>query len=497
MMDESRFSRNRVCQPVRVSRVWRRLAGESSSVFNIFEKIVQQLVNEGVAPSVMSGLFGDRTTPPIDITPHSVAGSVDPRAAILIAKISGATSLLPDELFIDPATGEVSTQESAVRFELISVVANVTAGGGEAGAAVPTPRNQSGLGSHSVAIVSVTDDLNTEKPGTRSRAHSVIFPSPSPTATIPVEEQLTPAVDETASSPEWLLFNDFVVTRSSVDEAVRSCKWRRPVIAVYACRDRLAAIPTPAVPSSPISVETFRQDENLAMQNFIPENRTFEPLKESEIEQILRGDFTVALDTEFISLGLAAIEIREDGSREIGKPGDMAVGRVSVLRVKPGDPLDGVPFMDHYIAMDEREIKDYVTRFSGIRPGDLDPATSTHWLTSSKSVYQKLRFLVDSGCKFVGHGLHTDFRIINLWVASSALIDTVELFHLPGQRFLSLKFLANRLLEKSIQGDVHCSIEDARTAMEIYRVYLRLKAEGTLEQTIKGLYESGRSLGWK
>jgi PAB-dependent poly(A)-specific ribonuclease subunit 2 len=234
----------------------------------------------------------------------------------------------------------------------------------------------------------------------------------------------------------------------------------------------------------------FEVDINLSKMTNL-ENLRFEPLTPEEIDLVIRGDFTVALDTEFISIGLGAMEIREDGSREIGKPGDMTVGRVSVVRE------NGVPFIDHYVAVDETQVKDFVTRFSGIRPGDLDPATSSHWLVSSKALYKKLRFLVDCGCKFVGHGLHTDFRIINLWVPASALIDTVELFHLPSQRFLSLKFLASKLLNRSIQGDVHCSIEDAKTAYELYKVHQRLKNEGTLEQTIKGLYETGRASGWK
>jgi PAB-dependent poly(A)-specific ribonuclease subunit 2 len=159
-----------------------------------------------------------------------------------------------------------------------------------------------------------------------------------------------------------------------------------------------------------------------------------------------------------------------------------------------------VPFFDHYIAMDESDIKDYVTRFSGLRQGDLDPLKSSHWLTSSKRMYEKLRFLVDCGTKFIGHGLHTDFRIMNIWVPSTAIIDTVSLFHIPGQRFLSLKFLAKCLLSKSIQNsNVHCSVEDARTAMELYRVWKKLKTQGdeVLEGVIKGLYDTGRAQGWK
>jgi hypothetical protein len=45
--------------------------------------------------------------------------------------------------------------------------------------------------------------------------------------------------------------------------------------------------------------------------------------------------------------------------------------------------------------------------------GDLDPMLSAHTLLPLKTVYKKLRLLVDLGCIFIGHGLTKDFRIIS------------------------------------------------------------------------------------
>ncbi|CBZ53447.1 PAB-dependent poly(A)-specific ribonuclease subunit PAN2, related [Neospora caninum Liverpool] len=109
-----------------------------------------------------------------------------------------------------------------------------------------------------------------------------------------------------------------------------------------------------------------------------------------------------------------------------------------------------------------------LARFSGLRPGDLDLNASQFWLSTKKAIHQKLRYLVDAGCVFVGHGLSQDFRIINLFVPSSQIVDTVELFRLPGRRLLSLKFLAAHLLDLHIQQTTHDSIQDARAALLLY-----------------------------
>lgn len=56
--------------------------------------------------------------------------------------------------------------------------------------------------------------------------------------------------------------------------------------------------------------------------------------------------------------------------------------------------------------------------------------------------------------------------------------DTVELWRLPHQRKISLRFLAYYLLRLEIQDDLHDSIEDSWTALLLYRHYLAVKAKG-------------------
>ncbi len=50
------------------------------------------------------------------------------------------------------------------------------------------------------------------------------------------------------------------------------------------------------------------------------------------------------------------------------------------------------------------------------------------------------------------------------------VVDTVDLFYLKRQRKISLRFLAAYLLGQHIQQVTHDSIEDARTALSLYKV---------------------------
>lgn len=87
------------------------------------------------------------------------------------------------------------------------------------------------------------------------------------------------------------------------------------------------------------------------------------------------------------------------------------------------------------------------------------------------------------GCIFVGHDLRKDCRTISIYSANvdihippSQIIDTVNIFKFKNrQRKLSLRFLAWCLLREDIQTVTHDSVEDARTALALYKKYLEIK----------------------
>lgn len=60
------------------------------------------------------------------------------------------------------------------------------------------------------------------------------------------------------------------------------------------------------------------------------------------------------------------------------------------------------------------------------------------------------------------------------------------------QRKLSLRFLAWAVLHSAIQADTHDSIEDARTALQLYEEYNRLEAQGAWEDFLEDVYREGR-----
>jgi PAB-dependent poly(A)-specific ribonuclease subunit 2 len=86
---------------------------------------------------------------------------------------------------------------------------------------------------------------------------------------------------------------------------------------------------------------------------------------------------------------------------------------------------------------------------------------------------------------------------LDLLVPPSQVMDTVNLFHMKGQRKISLKYLAWYLLGLNIQRETHCSIEDARTALALYKIYLDVQKKDQFDALLHEIYTVGRSLKWQ
>jgi len=216
-----------------------------------------------------------------------------------------------------------------------------------------------------------------------------------------------------------------------------------------------------------------------------------------EIEEPQAGS-CVAIDGEFVNLKQEEIEIKADGDREVIRPTRMGLARISVLRGNNG-PNEGIPFINDYIPIYE-PIVDYNTQYSGLREGDLDPRTSRHPLVPLKVAYKKLWLLLNLGCVFVGHGLPKDLRVANIHIPKSQIIDTADLFFIASRkRRFSLAFLAWYLLKEEIQQqpEGHDSIEDACTALRLWRKYEEFKDAGVVEQILEDIYKEGRRLNFR
>jgi PAB-dependent poly(A)-specific ribonuclease subunit 2 len=146
---------------------------------------------------------------------------------------------------------------------------------------------------------------------------------------------------------------------------------------------------------NPITADVFFWNATVNKKNVV-NNRV---IKIGETHQLPKEGDIIAVDAEFVSLASEETEIVSEAnsnyySRIVVNPTHYSLARVSVLLDQfPGSaspkemsrfsPISGIPLVDDYIVTNE-PIADYLTRYSGISPGDLDPNVSTHHLTTLK-----------------------------------------------------------------------------------------------------------------
>lgn len=143
-----------------------------------------------------------------------------------------------------------------------------------------------------------------------------------------------------------------------------------------------------------------------------------------------------------------------------GKNGEINIlGRVSIV------DENGKILLDKYVKPNE-PITDYRTRFSGLRPNNLENGENFD------DVQREVMEIVHNKL-LVGHALEGDMAVLKMSHPKSMRYDTLNCpfirKHLRLYRNPSLKMLTQRLLQKNIQNGEHDPIEDARAAMGIFK----------------------------
>jgi len=304
-------------------------------------------------------------------------------------------------------------------------------------------------------------------------------------------EQQLRLIDEKESANEWVLYNGFRVSKTVVEDArAYHVRWREPVLVIFQAVDENG---------SPI-----RNTPDVISESIPLPESVMIPRSLSTVSKGCNNDFAVtkgltllqegrpmAFDAEFVSVQEEESMLTESGQKLVLRDTRHALGRISVFDCPTREVL-----IDDHVLPRERVV-DFLTRFSGIVADDLDPSKASHRIVSTRSAYLQMRYLLEQGCIFVGHGLKQDFSTLNLVVPPHQILDTVEIFHQPGTRYISLRFLANYVLGRDMQQDTHDSVEDARAAYELYQKALQWKKEGVWEQRLRELYSYGDKTSWK
>ncbi|KAI5967563.1 PAN2 [Candida margitis] len=291
---------------------------------------------------------------------------------------------------------------------------------------------------------------------------------------------------------EWIFFNDYLVTPIPEEEVFNlSLPWKKPVIVIYQ---------ESTMPQFEYMKNFTGNDSILYRDHFagaIRESckREYTLLTRQEAPAV---GTMVAIDAEFVTMKPEQLEISLSGAKKLIKPRDLSLARVSVLRGGDNNnPLYGQAFIDDYIVHTE-PIYDYTTNFSGIEQDDLDFYKTSKNLVTLQTSYRKLWLLLNLGVIFIGHGLYTDFRTINLQVPQRQIRDTADLYYKPDmKRQLSLKFLAYVMLKQDVQTGNHDSIEDARTALLLYKRYVEFSSKGEFESMLNHVYAQGNKLRFR
>lgn len=237
----------------------------------------------------------------------------------------------------------------------------------------------------------------------------------------------TPSFRGERASHMWVSLNDFHVQESTWQEVTDPFGGQQvPVLLFFRRTDGSAEAND--LPVRGAEVLTAKEFAQIARAPSLQEvegtpaaltlgAKRFTPLDMST--EAPRPGMLLGIDAEFVAFSTAEKTV-ENGVEIVTRPARLGLARVSVVR---GEGPRGVTCCldDHVRAVEP--VVDYLTRFSGVQEGDLDAQRSKHYLTNLKASYLKLRYLLDQGCVFVGHGLKKDFKMLNLLVPAEQMVS--------------------------------------------------------------------------
>jgi PAB-dependent poly(A)-specific ribonuclease subunit 2 len=293
-------------------------------------------------------------------------------------------------------------------------------------------------------------------------------------------------MDKETTTEEWVLVNGFVVSNTVIEDAkALHVKFKEPSLVVFRALDEQEDESGGSSIRKPMLTLDVMRTQSMT-------NGLKSPCASPQRLKHLpgKGDL-IAFDAEFVSVQEEESVLTDTGTKVTIRETRHALARISVIDCRTRD----VVLDDHVLP--HEPVVDYLTRFSGIVAKDLIPKQSPHHLIGTRAAYLKLRFLMERGCIFIGHGLQQDFWTVNLAVPANQIIDTVAIYHKPSQRMVSLRFLSNFVLKRDMQQDVHDSVEDAIAAYDLYAKAVELKKKGEFEKLLDDLYDFGQKTDWK
>jgi hypothetical protein len=228
-----------------------------------------------------------------------------------------------------------------------------------------------------------------------------------------------------AALPEWTLFNDFSISPCTETEARTFPDWRVPSVLFFlksecplfwkdgSLTDSYSMVPRVKVPASILGLNSISSVPCVSIHQ-----PSYPRLYHQCITQPL------AFDAEFVSVEVEKVEMDARGQRIVHDEGRQVIARISILECSSSSSTSSPSSSDHHpvnLLVDDyilpiEPIVDYVTRFSGLHEEDLNPVLSRHAVVPNRTAYLKLKYFVDCGHTFIGHGLQKDFDIANVFV---------------------------------------------------------------------------------